>query len=129
VRRRIKPKMSALIGKRMFPCPVCTDPREVKITKKAKPYITCDPCGIQVFIRGPAGISAFNRLVEGAASKDVWTRLREMERLYRLKCSECGCRFWIEPNLVKTSMFDGTLQGFRCPEKRCGAVVEWGKEE
>jgi DNA-directed RNA polymerase subunit RPC12/RpoP len=90
--------MAVLNGNTMFPCPVCSDPREVRQTKKRKPYITCDPCGIQVFVRGPAGISAFNRLVEGVGSKDVWTRLREMERRYRLKCPQCGCRFWIEPS-------------------------------
>ena len=61
--------MSATTGKRMFPCPVCTDPREVRITKKDKPYIICDPCGIQVFRSGPAGIAAFNRLVEWARTK------------------------------------------------------------
>jgi predicted RNA-binding Zn-ribbon protein involved in translation (DUF1610 family) len=121
--------MAVLNGNQMFPCPVCGDPREVRQTKKRKPYITCDPCGIQVFVRGPAGISAFNRLVEGAGSKDVWTRLREMERRYRLKCPQCGCRFWIEPSLVMTSMFDGSLQGFRCPEKKCGETVEWGNEQ
>jgi len=39
--------MSNLNGKRMFPCPVCISPHEIKLTKKGKPYITCDPCGIQ----------------------------------------------------------------------------------
>ena len=29
-----------LSGERMFPCPVCMDPREVRMTKKKKPYIT-----------------------------------------------------------------------------------------
>ena len=38
--------MALLNGKRMFPCPVCADPREVKLTKKDKPYVVCDPCGI-----------------------------------------------------------------------------------
>jgi hypothetical protein len=108
-----------------FPCPVCTHPLEVRLTKKKKPYVTCDPCGIQVFVRGPAGIAAFNRLIEDASSEGLWARLREMERLFRLKCSKCGCRFWIEPGLVKTSLFDGSLQGFRCPEKKCGATVPW----
>jgi hypothetical protein len=116
--------MTSLVEKRMFPCPVCTDPREVRITKKKKPYITCDPCGIQVFIRGPAGIAGFNRLVE-SGGEDLWERIAEMERRYRLKCTECGCHFWIEPGLIKTSAFDGSLKGFRCPQKGCGAVVAW----
>ena len=117
--------MTALIGKRMFPCPVCTDPREVRTTKKSKPYMICDPCGIQLFIRGPSGIDGFNRLIDRASGEDLWTRIREMKRRYNLKCPECGCRFWIEPELAKTSVFDGTLKGFRCPQKNCGATVEW----
>lgn len=121
--------MAALNGKRMFPCPVCTDPRDVRQTKKGKPYIVCDPCGIQVFIRGPAGIAAFNRLADRAHGEDLWTRIKEMERRYHLKCPECGRRFWIEPELAKTSIFDGTLQGFRCPQQDCGATVGWEKKQ
>ena len=114
-----------MTSERMFPCPVCTQPREIKLTKKKKPYVVCDPCGIQVFIRGPAGIATFNRLVERGSGEDLWTRIAEMERRYRLNCPECGCRFWIEPELAKTSIFDGSLQGFRCPQKNCRAIVKW----
>ena len=121
--------MAELNGNRMFPCPVCTDPREVRLTKKRKPYITCDPCGVQVFIRGPAGIAAFERLVERVTSEDLWTRLKDMQRRYYLRCPKCGHHFWIEPGLVKTSMFDGSLQGFRCPGKQCGAKVEWENKQ
>ena len=118
-----------LSGKRMFPCPVCMDPREVRMTKKKKPYITCDPCGIQVFVRGPAGIAAFNRLVDRADGEDLWTRLREMQQRFYLRCPECGHHFWIEPGLAKTSLFDGSLQGFRCPAKNCREVVPWRTKE
>jgi transcription elongation factor Elf1 len=121
--------MAVANGKRMFPCPVCTEPREVRVTKKDKPYLVCDPCGIQVFVRGPAGIGEFNRLLERTNNDGLLTRLKEMERRYRLTCPECGCRFWIEPELTKTSTFDGTLKGFRCPEKDCGAIVPWKKKE
>jgi len=31
--------------------------------------------------------------------------------------------------LVKTSMLDGSLKGFRCPGKNCGAIVPWEEEE
>jgi len=115
--------MSALNGNSVFPCPVCVELREVRMTKKRKPYITCDPCGIQMFVRGPAGISGFNRLIESGNNQDLWTTLKEMKPRYHLKCPECGCRFWIRPELVKTSLFDGRLQGFRCPEKKCGTTV------
>ncbi len=120
--------MAILNEKRMFPCPVCTGAREVRVTKKDKPYIVCDPCGIQLFVRGPDGIAAFNRLA-ASDSSDLWTRLKEMDRRYHRKCPKCGVPFWIEPHLAKTSMFDGTLQGFRCPDKNCGAIVAWEKKQ
>jgi len=120
--------MALLNGKRKFPCPVCAGPLDVRITKKNKPYVVCDPCGIQVCVRGPAGIATFNRLVNRAGGQDLWARLAEMERRYHLKCPECGCRFWIEPELAKTSIFDGRLQGFRCPQKDCRAIVAWEEE-
>jgi transcription elongation factor Elf1 len=114
-----------LSGKRMFPCPVCVDPREVRLTKKKKPYITCDPCGIQLFIRGPAGIAAFDRLVDGASGEDLWTRLKNLRQRYYLRCPECGHHFWIEPGLAASSAWDGSLKGFRCPGKDCDAIVAW----
>jgi DNA-directed RNA polymerase subunit RPC12/RpoP len=120
--------MSLLNGTRMFPCPVCTSPLEVKTTKKDKPYIICDPCGVQLFVRGPSGIDAFSRLIERANKDDLWSRLSEMERRYRLRCPECGCRFWIEQRLVETSTWDGSLKGFRCPGKNCDAIVPWEKQ-
>ena len=115
-------------GKRMFPCPVCVDPREVRKTKKGKPYFICDPCGIQVFVRGPAGIDAFNKLADQAGDAGLWARIGEMQRRYRLRCPECGHRFWIEPRLIQTSIFDGSLRGFRCPREDCGATVPWEEE-
>ena len=117
--------MSELNGKRMFPCPVCASPREVRITKKKKPYVTCDPCGIQLFVRGPAGISQFSRLLDRAEARDLFARFAEMERRYYLECPACGRHFWIEPGQAKTSLFDGSLQGFRCPANDCRQIVPW----
>ncbi len=121
--------MAVANGKPMFPCPVCTQPREVRVTKKGKPYLVCDPCGTQVFVRGSAGIGEFKRLLERTNDPGLLGRLKEMERRYRLTCSECGCRFWIEPGLIKTGVFDGSLKGFRCPQKDCEAIVPWEQEQ
>lgn len=115
-------------GKQMFPCPVCTGPREVLMTKKDKPYLTCDPCGVQVFVRGPAGISEFNRLLRSTSEEPVLARLTHMEQRYRLTCPDCGHKFWISPKLIKTSMFDGSVKGFHCPERSCGGVAAWDEE-
>jgi hypothetical protein len=60
--------------------------REVRMTKKKKPYVVCDPCGIQLFIRGSAGIEGFTKLVERAGKDNLWTRLSKMEQTYHLKC-------------------------------------------
>ena len=113
----------------MFPCPVCTGPREVLMTKKDKPYLTCDPCGVQVFVRGPAGIREFSRLLQSTSEEGLLSRLNYMERQYRLTCPECGQKFWITPKLIKTSVFDGTLKGFRCPERGCVGIASWGEEK
>lgn len=106
-----------------FPCPICAQPLTVKLTKKDKPYLICDPCGVQVFVRGPAGIHEFKRLLERGSRNGAMGRLEEMQRRYRLNCPECGDGFWIERSLIKTSGFDGSLKGFRCP--KCGEVVPW----
>jgi hypothetical protein len=109
-----------------FPCPLCIQPLEVRLTKKDKPYVTCDSCGVQLFIRGRVGIEEFARLIERANRGGILDRLEEMENRYRLGCSECGCRFWIEQKLIKTSAFDGSLKGFRCP--KCGEIVLWERK-
>ena len=121
--------MVAVNGNPMFPCPVCTQVREVRLTKKDKPYLICDSCGVQVFVRGPAGIEEFRRLLQQTGQQGLLARLREMERRYRLTCQQCGHEFWADARLIKTSMFDGTVKGLRCPKKGCDAVVGWGQTQ
>ena len=113
--------------KAMFPCPVCTAPREVLMTKKDKPYLTCDPCGVQVFVRGPAGIREFTRLLQVTSADSLLSRLSHIERQYRFTCPDCGHKFWITPKLIKTSAFDGSVKGFRCPERGCSTLVPWNE--
>lgn len=115
----------ATVTESNFPCPVCMDPRGVKLTKKNKPYITCDPCGIQVFVRGPAGIAEFKRLIEQGERDGLSARIEQMERRYRLTCPKCGNKFWVERSLIRTSGFDGSFKGFRCPQKGCEAIASW----
>jgi predicted RNA-binding Zn-ribbon protein involved in translation (DUF1610 family) len=106
-----------------FPCPVCTHTLDVRLTKKNKPYVTCDACGVQLFVRGPKGIEEFNRLIARGTQNGILGRLREMEQRYRLNCPHCGATFWIERGLIKTSAFDGSFRGFECP--KCREIVPW----
>jgi len=121
--------MAMLNANPMFPCPVCTQPREVRVTKKDKPYLVCDPCGVQLFIRGPAGIEEFRRLLKRTNQDGLLSRLKEMEERFRLSCPDCGRQFWIEPQLIKTSVLDGTVKGFRCPQKNCDTIIRWEQKQ
>lgn len=41
-------------------CLCCGEEMELHVTKaKAKPYLSCDACGVQIFIRAKRGISLF----------------------------------------------------------------------
>lgn len=71
------------------------------------------------------GILEFERLMDRGNRAGLLERMDEMQRRYRLTCHACGSLFWIEGTLVKTSMFDGSLKGFRCPN--CDQVVPWEK--
>ena len=39
------------------PCFLCGDMVEIKYSKRQKPYLVCNSCGVQVFIRGKTGIA------------------------------------------------------------------------
>jgi DNA-directed RNA polymerase subunit RPC12/RpoP len=112
--------------KRTFPCPLCSRGLEVRQSKKQKPYVVCDPCGVQLFVRSHEGISAFERLIARGQDGNAWQRLKEMEARCLKKCPKCGRRFWIGDADLETSWFDGQFVGFRCPEKGCKGLVKPG---
>ena len=117
--------MSYLLTARRFPCPICSMPQDVRGSKKGKPYVTCNTCGVQVFVRGKVGIAAFDKLLDRAKAEGTFARVNEIIRRYRVRCGACGSEFWIEPRLIVTSMFDGSLKGVRCPNAKCEAVLPW----
>lgn len=110
--------------KRKFPCPVCGSGLDVRESKKQKPYVVCDPCGVQMFVRNGSGIERFESLVRRGESGNALERLSEMERRYRKKCPKCDKYFWISPELMETSWFNGELVGHKCPEEGCSGVVK-----
>jgi transcription elongation factor Elf1 len=108
---------------RLFPCCVCGKPREVRTSKKGKPYLHCDPCGLQMFVRIDAGIRLFEQLIKDAERNNIWQRLYELQRRYEFECPKCGKKFWLTTELIKTSWMNGKLEGYRCPEADCGGIA------
>jgi len=43
----------------MFRCPICGELLSVKRSKRDKPYIVCNECGVQMFVRYKKGIDKF----------------------------------------------------------------------
>ena len=118
-----------LPGMRLFPCPVCSEGLQVRESKKRKPYVICNACGVQLFVRTEPGIRKFERLVANAAGQTVWERLRKLERRYQKKCPKCGSTFWIDGKSIETNWFDGHFIGYQCPEPGCDGVVMPEEEE
>jgi ssDNA-binding Zn-finger/Zn-ribbon topoisomerase 1 len=106
-----------------FPCPVCGAALDVRQSKKEKPYVVCDPCGVQMLVRAASGIERFRSLISRGKRGNSFDRLAEMERRYRKRCPECRKTFWIDPDQAESSWFNGKLTGYKCPEQGCGGVV------
>lgn len=113
----------------LFPCPLCGKALDVRQTKKKKPYVICDPCGVQMFVRGKAGLRSFEQLLADAERRNIWKRLDDLQDRYQRKCPDCGRAFWIVPDQIKTSWVDGTFEGYRCPERGCKGFVTWNREK
>ena len=109
---------------RLFPCCVCGEAREVRTTKKGKPYMICDRCGVQMFVRVETGIRRFDQLVADAAGNNIWKRLAELQHRYQFDCPRCGQKFWLTTELIKTSWASGKLEGYRCPDQECGGIAK-----
>ena len=111
-----------------FPCPVCLQPLDVRMSKRNKPYVICSPCGVQMFIRERAGITAFGNLVDQGLKADVLTRIGQLEQRYRKRCPECGQQFWAGPELVDTNWLNGKPTAYRCPQENYSGVVPIGEQ-
>ena len=67
----------------MFPCPLCTIGLEVRESKKDKPYVVCNSCGVQLFVRLPQGISRFRELTAKAGQRNIWQTVDDLKKHYR----------------------------------------------
>lgn len=112
-----------------FPCPVCGEGLDVRTQKRGKPYVICNRCGVQLFIRLEAGIRKFRELVERADFQNIWERLADLEQRYKIECPKCRKAFWVNASQIATSWFDGRFTGYRCPEEDCDAIVRPPEEK
>jgi len=115
--------MTSLLTKQFFPCCLCGEPRDVRTTKKGKPYIHCDPCGLQMFVRIEAGIHRFEQLVKDAENNNIWKRLTDLQHRYQFACPKCGKKFWLRPQLIRRQPLSSKIEGYRCPERGCDGLV------
>jgi predicted RNA-binding Zn-ribbon protein involved in translation (DUF1610 family) len=109
---------------RRFPCPLCGDALDIRQSKKAKPYVVCNGCGVQLFVRNEEGIQRFEELIAEAVEQNISDRIAELRGRYEKKCPECGRNFWVTEDSIVTSWVDGSFSGFRCPDKDCKGIVK-----
>jgi hypothetical protein len=50
------------LEKKEFPCPLCGAGLPILASKRGKPYCICNVCGVQIFVRGKAGIARLNEM-------------------------------------------------------------------
>jgi hypothetical protein len=108
---------------RHFPCPVCGEIRHVRTTRRGKPYLHCDPCGVQLFIRGQAGIERFEKLLADVAEYKAPKRQLKSGQLYKGQCAKCGQKFYLPIDLLKPNYLNGKLEGYRCTNSECSGIV------
>jgi hypothetical protein len=65
---------------------------EIRYSKRQKPYLVCDPCGVQIFIRGKQGISLLNKwkkvfLNQNHTASETSEVLRLVDQLDKFKTS------------------------------------------
>jgi DNA-directed RNA polymerase subunit RPC12/RpoP len=52
------------------PCFLCSNELRLRRDKHDKPYFICDPCGVQIFVRGRQGIENLSQLIDTLKERD-----------------------------------------------------------
>jgi hypothetical protein len=55
---------------KVIPCFLCSQELNQRKDKHAKPYFVCDPCGVQIFVRGRQGIKNLGELLSTLREHD-----------------------------------------------------------
>jgi DNA-directed RNA polymerase subunit RPC12/RpoP len=53
-----------------IPCFLCSSELSQRKDKNLKPYFVCDPCGVQIFVRGRQGIANLAELIKTLKERD-----------------------------------------------------------
>lgn len=53
-----------------LPCFLCSEELTKRTDKNHKPYFICDPCGVQIFVRGRQGIKNLDQLFAALRERD-----------------------------------------------------------
>jgi hypothetical protein len=67
-----------------IPCFLCVQELTQRTDKNRKPYFICDPCGVQIFVRGRQGIKNLSQLIATLKEKDFAFR-EHMATLYDIQ--------------------------------------------
>ena len=78
------------LGEMEFPCPLCKAGLPIRASKRDKPYCTCNSCGVQIFVRGKAGIARLHEMAStgilvSGIDESVAPAINLYKRLQRLK--------------------------------------------
>jgi DNA-directed RNA polymerase subunit RPC12/RpoP len=65
-------------------CFLCVQELTQRTDKNRKPYFVCDPCGVQIFIRGRQGIKNLSELVATLKERDFAFR-QHTDTLYEIQ--------------------------------------------
>jgi hypothetical protein len=67
-----------------IPCFLCAQELTQRTDKNRKPYFICDPCGVQIFVRGREGIKHLSELIATLNERDFAFR-EHMVTLYEIQ--------------------------------------------
>jgi DNA-directed RNA polymerase subunit M/transcription elongation factor TFIIS len=83
-----------------MPCPLCGVQLDIRESVKSKPYVVCDPCGMQMFIRKETGINALKRILasEFPPSNPTEDKLREKVQSLETQLVQIGQKYEVAKN-------------------------------
>ena len=112
-------RKDAFDGKQ-FPCPLCGGNLPLRTAKTGKPYCHCDPCGLQLFVRGRTGIAKLKRLLDssvltgGSSSATVLFNTLQQLKLQKEKLEDRQSLIFRDADLDRTvEKIDSEIEAVR----------------